>query len=98
MDGRMSSPDISPELEQANIKLSRPQRKCMITGVIANKVDLIRFVASPDGDLVADIDNKLGGRGVWVSAVRETLDKAISGNRFSRHLKQPVRISDNFSG
>ena len=96
MDGRMSSPYISPEPEQANIKLSRPQRKCIITGVIANKVDLIRFVASPDGDLVADIDNKLGGRGVWVSAVRETLDKAILGNRFSRHLKQSVRISDNF--
>ena len=92
----MSSPYTSPELEQANIKLSRPQRKCIITGEIADKAVLIRFVASPDGELVADTGNKLGGRGVWVSAVRETIDQAISGNQFSRHLKQPVQINDNF--
>ena len=92
----MLSPYTSPESEQANIKLSRPQRKCIITGELADKAVLIRFVASPDGELVADTGNKLGGRGVWVSAVRETIDQAISGNQFSRHLKQPVQISDNF--
>ncbi len=92
----MSSSYKSPELELANTAFLRPQRKCIITGEIANKVDLIRFVASPDGELVADTNNKLGGRGVWVSAVRETLEQAISGNLFSRHLKQAVRISDNF--
>ena len=92
----MSFPYTSPELEQANIKLSRPQRKCIITGEIADKAVLIRFVASPDGELVADTGNKLGGRGVWVSAVRETINQALSGNQFSRHLKQTVRISDNF--
>ena len=92
----MSSPYISPELEEVKIKPSRPRRKCIITGEIADKVALIRFVASPDGQLVADTGNKLGGRGVWVSAVRETINKAILGNQFSRHLKQTVRISDNF--
>ena len=92
----MSSPYTSPELEQANIKLSRPLRKCIITGEIADKAVLIRFVASPDGELVADTGNKLGGRGVWVSAVREIIEQAILGNRFSRNLKQAVRIGDNF--
>ena len=92
----MSSLYISSELEQVKIKPSRPRRKCIITGEIADKVALIRFVASPDGQLVADTGNKLGGRGVWVSAVRETINQAISGNQFSRHLKQTVRISDNF--
>ena len=96
MDRHMSSPYTSQELEGRNLKVSKPQRKCIITGKIADKVDLIRFVASPDGTLVADIDNKLGGRGVWVTPVRETIDQAIAGNRFSKHLKQTVRISDNF--
>ena len=96
MDGHMSSSYTSPEPEQVNITLSGPQRKCIITGKIADKADLIRFVASPDGELIADTDNKLGGRGVWVSAVRATIEHGISGNRFSRHLKQAVRISDNF--
>ena len=71
----MSSSYISPELEQANIKPPRPQRKSVITGEIADKAALIRFVASPDGELVADTGNKLGGRGVWVSAVRETINR-----------------------
>ena len=66
MDGHMSSPYTSPKLEQTNIKLSRLQRKCIITGEVADKADLIRFVASPDGELVADIGNNLGGRGVWL--------------------------------
>ena len=92
----MSTSYTIPELGQANITLSGPQRKCIITGKIADKADLIRFVASPDGELIADTDNKLGGRGVWVSAARETIEHAISGNRFSRHLKQAVRISDDF--
>ena len=73
MDGHMSTSYTIPELGQADIKLSGPQRKCVITGKIADKADLIRFVASPDGELVADTDNKLGGRGVWVSSVRETI-------------------------
>ena len=92
----MSSPYTSSELEQHNTKLFRPQRKCIITGEIADKAGLSRFVASPDGELVAETGNKLGGRGVWVSADRKTIDQAISGNQFSRHLKRTVRISDNF--
>jgi len=92
----MSSPNIFSEFEQADITQSGPRRKCIITGKVADKADLIRFVVSPDGVLVADTGNKLGGRGVWVSAVRATLEKALSENRFSRHLKQTLRINDNF--
>lgn len=92
----MSSSYTSAEPEQTNVALCSSLRKCIITGEIADKADLLRFVASPDGELVADIDNKLGGRGVWVRAVRENVKQAVSGNRFGRHLKQAVRISDNF--
>ena len=90
----MSSPYTSPELEKANIKLPRPLRKCIITGEIADKAVLIRFVVSPDGELVTDTANKLGGRGVWVSAVREIKPG---------HIEEPVQqtseencsVSDN---
>ena len=56
----MSSSHTIPEFDQANITQSGPQRKCIITGQVADKADLIRFVASPDGQLVADTGNKLG--------------------------------------
>ena len=92
----MSSSYTSPEFEHADSTQSAPQRKCIITGQIVEKAELIRFVVSPDGELVADTGNKLGGRGVWVSAVRETLEHALSGNRFSRHLQQAVYVKDDF--
>ena len=56
---------------------------------------LIRFVASPDGQLVADLNEKLGGRGAC-QADRDCLTQALSGNKFSRHLKQKLAINDGF--
>ena len=92
----MSSSYKYPEFERADITQSGPQRKCIITGQVADKADLIRFVVSPDGELLADTGNKLGGRGVWVIAARKTLEQALSGNRFSRHLKRAVHINEDF--
>ena len=40
----MSSSYTIPELELINITPSGPQRKCIITGKIADKADLIRYV------------------------------------------------------
>jgi hypothetical protein len=36
--------------------------------------DLIRFVVGPDGQAVADLKQKLPGRGVWVTATHDALD------------------------
>lgn len=92
----MSLSHTTPEFGHDDITQSSQQRKCVITGLVADKAKLIRFVASPDGDLVADTRNKLGGRGVWVSSMRAILEQALSGNQLSRHLKQTVHIHDNF--
>lgn len=48
---------------------------------------MIRFVRAPDGRVVADIAGKLPGRGVWVSADRDTLRQAVSKGVFSRRFK-----------
>ena len=92
----MSLSGIFLEFAQADRPPSGSQRTCIVTGQTADKAELIRFVASPDGELVADTSNKLGGRGLWVTAARGILEQALSGNHFSRHLKKTVRISDNF--
>ena len=62
----------------------------------ADKAVLIRFVASPDGQLIADLNEKLGGRGAWVRADRDCLTQALSGNKFGRHLKQKLVVNDGF--
>lgn len=69
-----------------------PERKCIATGEVQPKFGLIRFVVGPDGQIVPDLAEKLPGRGIWVSADRAALDKAVAKNLFSRSAKQPVQV------
>ena len=71
-----------------------PDRKCIATGEVQPKYGLIRFVASPDGQIVPDILGKLPGRGVYVAADRQALEKAVDKKLFARSLKQPIEIPD----
>ncbi|RYG91367.1 RNA-binding protein [Loktanella sp. IMCC34160] len=69
------------------------ERRCIVTGEVQPKTGLIRFVIGPDGQVVPDILEKLPGRGMWVTASRETIGKAGKG-QFSRSAKQPVTVPD----
>ena len=40
-------------------------RKCIATGEVRPKDELIRFVIAPDGTVTPDIAGKLPGRGLW---------------------------------
>lgn len=71
-----------------------PERKCLATGEVRPKADLIRFVASPDGFVVPDIAGKLPGRGFYVTADRAALEKAVAKKLFSRGAKTQVTVPD----
>lgn len=73
------------------------ERKCIVTGEVQPKNGLIRFVAGPDGQLVPDVSGKLPGRGVWVSADRAALDKAVAKKLFARGLKAPVTVPEGLT-
>ena len=75
-----------------------PERKCIATGEVQPKYGLIRFVAGPDGQVCPDIAGKLPGRGVYVAADREALNRAISKKLFARGLKAPVTVPDDLAG
>jgi hypothetical protein len=66
-------------------------RMCAVTRTVLPEGELIRFVAAPDGSMVADLKRKLPGRGVWVSLDRGRVTEAVRKNVFARALKQPVR-------
>jgi predicted RNA-binding protein YlxR (DUF448 family) len=70
-------------------------RKCIATGALLPKGELIRFVADPDGVIVPDILGKLPGRGIWVSAERAALEKAVSKGLFARAAKAQVKVPDD---
>jgi len=58
---------------------------------------MIRFVLGPDGAVVPDLAEKLPGRGVWVTATRAALDKAVEKRLFSRGLKTKVEAPEDLS-
>jgi len=55
--------------------------------------ELIRFVVSPQGEVVPDVKNKLPGRGLWISGSRETVAEAVRRHQFSRGFKRDVRVA-----
>ena len=78
----------------SKVRADGPERKCIATGDVQPRYGLIRFVMGPDGQVVPDISGKLPGRGVYVSAQRSALDKAVAKKLFARGFKQPVTVQD----
>lgn len=67
------------------------ERRCAVTRQILERDRLLRFVRSPDEEIVPDLECRLPGRGVWVGAHRSLVDKAVSTNAFAKSLKMKVR-------
>jgi len=78
-----------------------PERKCIVTGEVAPKAGLIRFVVGPDDAgiamVVPDILARLPGRGIYVSADRAALTKAAAKGLFSRAARMPVKAPDGLA-
>src|ERR1043165_3191034 len=72
---------------------SATPRTCAVTRAVKPVDELIRFVAAPDGAVVADLKRRLPGRGVWVTANRATVDDAVKRKAFARGLKREVRAA-----
>ncbi len=66
-------------------------RMCIVTRDSGSPETLIRFVAAPDGTIVPDLKRQLPGRGCWVAARRELVDKAVAKKLFARALKRDVK-------
>lgn len=69
------------------------ERLCASTGMVRPVDDMIRFVVSPDGAAVPDLKRRLPGRGVWITATRSALGRAIARKAFARSFKRDVRIT-----
>jgi predicted RNA-binding protein YlxR (DUF448 family)/ribosomal protein L30E len=68
----------------------KPQRSCLGCRQSRDRDALIRFVLSPQGDLVPDIEAKLPGRGAYTCVNHECLLAAVKQRQFSRAFKREV--------
>jgi hypothetical protein len=67
-------------------------RMCAVSREVWPIDELIRFVASPDGQIVPDLKRKLPGRGMWLTASRKTVAEAVRRHQFSKAFKRELRI------
>ena len=68
-------------------------RSCIVTRQTAEPDRLIRFVAAPDSTVVPDLKRNLPGRGCWVTADRQHIDKAAASKKlFARALREGVKV------
>ena len=72
---------------------SATMRTCAVSREVRPIDELIRFVVSPQGEVVPDLKRKLPGRGLWVSASRRTVAEAVRRNQFSKGFKRQVRAA-----
>jgi predicted RNA-binding protein YlxR (DUF448 family) len=67
-------------------------RTCIVARRPTGPDEAIRFVVGPDGTVVPDLKRNLPGRGCWVTADREHVDKAAKKGMFARALKAQVEV------
>jgi predicted RNA-binding protein YlxR (DUF448 family) len=71
------------------------ERLCAVTREVKPVDAMIRFVRSPQGDVVPDVKRKLPGRGLWITGTRPTLEDGIRRNVFARGFKADTRTPDD---
>ena len=83
-----------PELDNGpRSDKSATLRMCAVSRTQRPIDELIRFVVSPAGEVVADIKRKLPGRGLWVTASRNAVAEAVRRHQFSKGFKRDVRAA-----
>ena len=67
-------------------------RTCIASGRQQPKFDMVRFVIGPDHRPVPDLEEKLPGRGLWLSAEHHVIHTACIKNLFAKRARQRVDI------
>lgn len=69
-----------------------PLRRCIASGLRWPKDRMLRFVVGPDGGLVTDVAGTLPGRGIWLSANRDMVNKACEKNLFAKAARSRISV------
>ncbi|MEX6724771.1 DUF448 domain-containing protein [Parapedomonas caeni] len=67
-------------------------RRCILSGERHERTGLIRLAVGPDGEVVADLGNKLGGRGAWIGPDRPALETALAKGRLRGQLARTLKV------
>ena len=71
------------------------ERKCIVDGTVKPQSELLRFVEL-NNELLPDFNKKLPGKGMYITANRLSLEKAIEKKIFNKVSKRNLKLSDDF--
>lgn len=72
-------------------------RRCIVTRESLATSRLVRFVIGPGDEVVPDIRGKLPGRGLWLTARRDIVDRACANNLFAKAARGRAVAGDELS-
>lgn len=70
-----------------------PERKCIVTGEMKPKKELIRVVRNKEGEVFVDPSGKKNGRGAYLTGTLEVIKQAEETNILSTQLNAKVDTS-----
>jgi uncharacterized protein len=73
-----------------NSRKKVPMRKCVTTGEMRPKKELVRIVRSKEGEVSIDLTGKKSGRGAYLSKDKEAVQLAKKRNILSKQLETNV--------
>ncbi len=69
-----------------------PTRRCIVTRDVGPREAMLRFVIGPDSAVVPDLAAKLPGRGMWLSARGDVLERAVARGAFAKAARCAVHV------
>ena len=69
-----------------------PMRSCVITKERLPKIELLRIVKTPDGDVLVDLGGKMNGHGAYIKKSMEVLEKAKKTKILEKILETEIPI------
>lgn len=70
-----------------------PERTCVVTREKYPKMELLRIVRTPDGNVEVDLTGKKNGRGAYIKKDLSVLELAKKNKALEKHLE--TKIEDN---
>ena len=89
----MTDNETADGLKPKQRKAHAPERRCILSGEIRARDDLIRLALSPDGTVLPDVRGKAPGRGAWVSPDGEAFQIAAASGALKNALARAFKTS-----
>jgi predicted RNA-binding protein YlxR (DUF448 family) len=68
-----------------------PERRCILTGRVTSRDELVRLAISPEGDVLPDALARAPGRGAWIGVSRAELAEALANGKLKAALARAFK-------